>query len=88
MYYFLIASLPTLEIGTAAEFSTAEFDEMMQEYLGAKELEKLCSCSGGAGIGAGIGGAAGSLGAAGAAGSAGTGGFLQPDKSADAVSLL
>ena len=47
MYYFLIASLPTLEIGTAAEFSTAEFDEMMQEYLGAKELEILCSCSGG-----------------------------------------
>ncbi len=50
MYYFLIASLPLLEIGSAAPLTTADFDEMLEEALPGSGRRAILSYAGGAGF--------------------------------------
>ena len=50
MYYFLIASLPLLEIGAAAPLTTADFDEMLAETLSESGKRAIFSYTGGAGF--------------------------------------
>ena len=46
MYYFLIASLPALEIGEPAPFTVAEFDAVLAENLPEKEQKKIFAWQG------------------------------------------
>ena len=46
MYYFLIASLPQLEIGKDAPMTVAFFDEIFKEHLSEKAQEKLFAYEG------------------------------------------
>ena len=47
MYYFLIASLPVLEIGEAAPMTVAALDDLLRENLAEKEQKKIFSYAGG-----------------------------------------
>ena len=47
MHYFLIASLPVLEIGDPAPFTVAEFDDLLRENLAEKEQKKIFAYTGG-----------------------------------------
>ena len=46
MYYFLVASLPLLEIGEPAPFTVAEFDAVLRENLSEKEQKKIFAYQG------------------------------------------
>ena len=46
MHYFLIASLPLLEIGEAAPMTVAEFDEILKENLSENAQKKIFSYEG------------------------------------------
>ena len=46
MYYFLIASLPQLEIGGSAPMTVAEFDGILGENLPEKEQKKIFAYAG------------------------------------------
>lgn len=46
MYYFLVASLPLLELNAPAPFPTAEFDGILQENLDERAQRILFACRG------------------------------------------
>ena len=46
MYYFLIASLPRLEIGEPAPFTVAEFDDILAENLPEKKQKQIFAYEG------------------------------------------
>ena len=46
MHYFLIASLPLLEIGETAPMTVAEFDELLKENLSPEAQKKIFAYEG------------------------------------------
>ena len=46
MYYFLIASLPVLEIDAPPPMTVAQFDSILEEYLPEKEQKKIFAYAG------------------------------------------